>query len=103
MLMSTSALPLPCWDSCEAEHMDRFFVLVDYFPHFVFVTAARGHSTDDTIRQIRKSCDLIGYPKQILSDNAKELCDSKLKLFLRFRGCRITHGPALHPQFSGTG
>ena len=78
-----------------------FFVAVDAYSKWPFVTVMNSTTVEKTIDALRQLFATYGIPEQLVSDNGSQITSEAFTVFLKMNGIRHTRSAPYHPATNG--
>ena len=78
-----------------------FFVVVDAYSRWPFVSVMQSTSVEKTIEELRGLFLSYGIPEQIVSDNGPQFTSESFAVFMKMNGIRHTRSAPYHPATNG--
>ena len=75
--------------------------VTDHHTKHVTLYPLTSKSGEKVLQALQEYCHTCGYPKKIVCDNGKELCNKQMDTFCKNNGITITHGAPRTPQTQG--
>jgi transposase InsO family protein len=75
-------------------------VAIDHFSRYVYIQPSRGATSMDSVRLLKKICNMEGTPEEVITDNGTHFAAS-FSEFCSSRRIRHVHTSPHHPQSNG--
>lgn len=79
----------------------ELLVIADYYSRYLDIKIQSGMTAQETIRSLRYSFAMLGFPRSITCDNGQPFSSGEFQDFCKSYGIKIFHAPPFWPQANG--
>ena len=78
--------------------MKYVLTIIDHYSRFVTFYPLKNRTAEQIIKKLDTLVEVIGAPRTLLTDNAREFCSEALKNWCRENRVKLVHSTPYHPQ-----